>query len=315
VVQPPSPDSQKPRTDKKAVVASGVKKKGRLAVATVAKKRPVITRRQGSLSSTESAAKVEAQNADQSFAETVLLNFSQASLGKGKEPSMLQEDSTPEQLRVPSSKYRPFSKSTNPKATLPRRSNRRGSSEESAVETIAFGEPGPSSSSLRSTMDQKFSYKEVSEDVELQQTFLEAANIRGRKPSISMAQQLLDENEGPRLLATSEIADEKDPGRMRFKSAASLASTLADATGQLNLSGSNTPPPQETNAQGHNEGTGKVTDDMFAKRPLLPAPGNETATRGPDSPLARSKSQLTLLLQSDRSRSGQKRNTGGKKKG
>lgn len=317
VVQPPSPDSQNSKTDKKVTGSGGAKKKGRIVASTAGKKRPVITRRQSSQSSTDSAAKVEAQNTNQSSAERTPPTFPEVTHGKGNAPSRLQENFSPDHLATPPRK-RPSSKSVDPKRTSPRKLDRKGSGE-NAPESVTHGEAGPSSG-LRSIENQQIPNEEISEgELELQRTLLEEANTRVKKASRTPSQQAWSENEDLRvprtgLATTSDGTQDQDMGGIRLKSAASLAPTLADATGQLELGDSTTPLPQVTGSQWKNKGKGRDPDNMFAKRPVPSVSGNAAAPT-PDGPLAKSKSQLTLLLQKGRARSGEKKPTDGKKNG
>jgi hypothetical protein len=315
-VQPPSPDSQNSKSDKKATAASGAKKKGRIFASTVTKKRPVITRRQGSQSSTESAAKIEAQQANQPSAERTPPAFPEEPHGKGKAPYRLQENFSPEHLATLSPGKRSFSKTADPKRTSPRTLDQEGSGGERLPKISAQGEPGPSSG-LRSVGNQQNSDEEISEaELELQQTLLEAANARVKKSSGTLSQQALneDESEGPetRLATTSGSAHDQNVTGSRLKSAAILATTLADATGQLDLGDSTILLRQVLGAEGRNKGKGRDPDDMFAKMPVPSASGNAATT--PGGPLAKSKSQLTLLLRKDRASTGQQKPSDGKKK-
>jgi hypothetical protein len=315
VVQPPSPDSHSSKTDKKATGPGGAKKKGRVVASTAAKKRPVMTRRQSSQSSTDSA-KVEAHNANRSSAERTPPTFSEVFHSKERAPSRFHENLSPDHLATPPRK-RPSSKSADIKSTSPRKPDRKGSGE-SAPGTIAQGEVRPSPD-LRS-IDKKQISQEVSEgELELQRTLLEEAHSRVTKSSRASSQQVPNRNEDlralqPGLTTSSDGAHDQDMSGIRLKSAASLAPTLADATGELGLGDFATPLPRVTGAQDRKKGKGRDSDDMFAKRPVPPVSGVAAAPT-PEGALAKSKSQLTLLLQKDRGRSGEQKPADGKKKG
>ena len=318
VVQPPSPDSQNSKSEeKKAAAAGGAKKKGRVFASTVTKKRPVITRRQSSLSSTDSAARIEAQQAHHSSAERTWPTFPEEPHGKGKAPSKLQGNVSPEYLATLSPEKRSSSKTADPKRTSSRTVDQKDRSGKRLPDISAQEEPGPSSG-LRSAKDQQLSGDDISEEeLELQQTLLEAANAVVKKSSGTLFQQALNENEkeGPptRLATTSDGVHDQNMTGSRLKSAAVLAPTLTDATGQLDFGDSTIPLSQVLSAEGRNKGKGRDPDDMFAKRPVPSASGN-VATPTPGGPLTKSKSQLTLLLQKDRARTGEAKPSDGKKK-
>ena len=310
-MQPPSPESQYSKIDKKATGAGAAKKKGRVVASTASRKRPVITRRQSSQSSTESSAKIEAQNADQSSAERTSPTFPEVSYGKGKAASKVQEHFSPDHLATPPRKG-PSSKSVESKRASPRKPDRNGSGE-SAPRTTGRGEAGPSSG-LRSIEKQQIFHEEISQgELELQQTLHEEANAHVKKSSRSSSQQVLNENDvripQPTLATTSDGAH--DMSGIRLKSAASLAPTLTDATGELEVGDPATLLPKATGVQGKNKDKGRDPDGMFAKRPVPLLSGNAAAPT-PEGPLAKSKSQLTLLLQKDRARSGEQKPADGR---
>jgi hypothetical protein len=94
------------------------------------------------------------------------------------------------------------------------------------------------------------------------------------------------------------------------KGKASLAPTLTDASGEVNLGdvGVATAAGTSKSAAKKDKGKGRDAEDspnagMFAKRPIQPALPAEV----PDSTgsLTRSKSQLTLLLERDKARNGE----------
>ena len=314
VVQPPSPDSRNTKSDKKATIAEGGKKKGRIVASTAAKKRPVMNRRQSSQSSTDGAAKVEAQVANQLSTERTAPISSDITPGKGKAPSKLQENFSPDHLAAPSPRKRPSSKLIEAKGVSSRKPDRKNGGIERSPETVAQGEPGPSA--FRSIENQQTLEEEISEgELDLQQTLLDAANAGANKTSTTSSQQISNESDGshPTLATTSIGTHDTSMSGTRLKSAASLAPTLADATGQLNLSDSATPQPRVTGAEGRDKGKDRDPGDLFAKRPVPSASGNQAAPT-PDGPLAKSKSQLTFLLQKDRARTDEHKPTDREKK-
>ena len=320
-MQPPSPDSQTSKTDKKANVA---KKVGRVVPTAAKKTRPVITKRQSSQSSTDSTTKVEAQNANQSSAERTPPTFSEELRAKGKAPSRFQENFSPERLATQSPRKLLSSKPADPKRTSPRKQSRKGSSErrEGSTPEVTRGEPGPSSG-LRSIGNPQIPGQDMTEaDLKPQRTLLEEANARGKKntrmtPQPTSKEARNDDLHAPKtsLCTTSDGAQDQDIGAVGLlphgaKSTARVVSTLAAATGQLDLGDTTGAPlPQVTGAKGENKGKGRnhkevERTEMFPKRPVPPISGT-AATPVLEGSLARSKSQLTLLLEKDRARSGE----------
>ncbi|KAG0645109.1 hypothetical protein D0Z07_9255 [Hyphodiscus hymeniophilus] len=318
VVQPPSPDPQNPKSDKKTTIAGGAKKKGRIVASVSAKKRPVITRRQSSQSSTESAAKVEGQSVNQPSTGKTPPTFSQSSSGKGKAPSRLQENFSTEHLATPAPRERPPSKSGDPKPTSSRKPHPKNSGLNRSPEMAAQG-PGPSSGS-RSADTQRLPEAGTSEGLlELRRTVIEESNECVKNSSINSPHQVSDEREGSRgrqtsLATISDSVYDADMTGIGLKSAASIAPTLADATGQIDLGDSTPLVAQRTGSQGRNKGKGRGAQDMFAKRPL-PLASKTAASPIPDGSISKSKSQLTLLLQKDRDRTGEQKPTDGGKEG
>lgn len=322
VVQPPSPDSQNLTTDKKATVAGGGKKKGRVIPSAAKKTRPQISKRQSSQSSTDSGAKVEAATSKQSSAEKTPPTFSEVPHGKGKAPSRFQENFSPDHLGAQSSRKRQSSKSADAKGTSPRKPSRKGSEErkESASEPNR-GESGPSFD--RSIDNQLIRPGDVTEEelneLALQRTLLDDANARVKKGTRPTNDDLRVPQTSHRM---TDGSHDQDLGAMRLlpqhdaKSTASAAPTLTDATGQLDLSDTtSTSLSQVAVVKGKNKGKGRDPDEvqrteMFAKRPVPPVSGTVPIAEGS---LARSKSQLTLLLERDRARSGEHKSRDEKK--
>ena len=315
VVQPPSPDSQNSTTDKKATVAGGGKKKGRVIPSAAKKTRPQISKRQSSQSSTDSGAKVEAATSKQSSAEKTPPTFSEAPHGKGKAPSRFQENLSPDHSGAQSSRKRQSSKSADAKGGSPRKPSRKGSDErrEEGASEPDRGESGPSSRRLIDNQLVRPDDVTVEElhELALQKTLLDDTNARVKKAPRTI-------NDDPRVPQTShrttDGSHDQDLGAMRLlpqhdaKSTASAAPTLTDATGQLDLSDTTKISlSQIAVVNGKNKGKGRNPDEvqrteMFAKRPVPPVSGTAPIAEGS---LARSKSQLTLLLERDRARSGE----------
>ena len=105
---------------------------------------------------------------------------------------------------------------------------------------------------------------------------------------------------------TAKTSSRSQP--LKSKSSTTISKNFASATGQLDIG----------SAGAHctgKEGNGEI-DDMFAKRPIPSLPtGPSALSASVPSAMARSKSQLSMLLEKDRVRSGEKENDrDGKKK-
>ena len=337
-MQPPSPDSQASRTDKKAT--SGKKKSSYVASAGVKKKRPVIVRRQSSQtsqSSTESAARASeaAKSAAviQSSVERTPPTISEQPQARSKQPgeSRFQENFSPASERSPSSALSPRKRHSGKAGNFRRASPRKPASvarqgeipQKGTGEEALFGEPGPSNRP-RLVENPQTTVGDLSpeelEELELQRMLLEAANTRINK---EREDDLPDSTPGFQILHSSLRS--KSDGRnesegmsgLRLlqhdtKGTVSLAPTLTAATGQLDL-GEAGAAPQTAPSATAGKGKGRDHDEqrraeMFAKRPVQPITGSMAASV-PDSSgsLSRSKSQLTLLLEKDRKRSGDQR--------
>jgi hypothetical protein len=99
------------------------------------------------------------------------------------------------------------------------------------------------------------------------------------------------------------------------KSAAILAPTFTAATGELDLGENNVDYGPRTTQQNVGKGKGRNSEDMFTKIPVQPAAGPSSVAATTPSSLARSKSQLTLLLEKDRARGGEHKPKEDKRKG
>jgi hypothetical protein len=355
VVQPPSPDSQSLKSDNKSTAAHAKKKGGFVASNSAKKKtRPVIVRRQSSQtsqSSTEGAIRAseigQSSAPIQSSSERTPPTFSTQTQSHDKQnaQSRFQENFSPSPDRGASSSKSPKTKSRtlDPKRLSPRKSSTRPRKERTgATETleqtiVSTGNPGPSTQLPRvedlqasPVSTEGLTPKEL-EKLEMRQTLLEEANARKKSksnpqvvlPTTSEGFQVLhsslrsrsDGNHGPDAMGAMRMLPHD------VKSNASLAPTLAAATGQIDLGDKVLLEPQQS-VSDHSpivdKGKGRDPEeirhtDMFAKRPVPPV---QVAT-GPDpaTPLSRSKSQLTLLLERDRARSDEVEHGGGKSSG
>jgi hypothetical protein len=285
VVQPLSPDLRNRKTGKKA---------GKSIVSKLAKKRRVCVRRRTYQSSTGSATKVDAQISNQLSAETTPPKFSEDPQGKGKTHSKVQKSFSPHGLTV-QTKQHSF------------KQTRKESSEKRTSEAVAFGHPVPSR--LRSMENEKSPAGNLTHELEepkLQWILLEQAVTRVQREPPTSSQRSSDENKiedlsVPQisLRATAEGSRELDIAiRLPHdaKSTASPTLILADAARQIDLGDTTrTPLRQVTDAKREGRDPDKVKrTEKFTKIPIPP-------NSGKGSP-ARSKSQLTLLLQKDRAR-------------
>lgn len=204
----------------------------------------------------------------------------------------------------------------------------------SAQQTISDytenGDPGPST--LQRLENSQASSEELTseelEELEMQRILLAEANARmqeGPPPEADSVKGNLRSNarQSQRLQTQNRSASEGNLslGANRYlshgnKSATILAPTLTDATGEMELGGDATIEPTRATSRRTGKGKGKDLDqhttDLFAKIPVQPSTGAVVDT---PSSLARSKSQLTLLLEKDRARSGEHNPKDDKKKG
>ncbi|KAE8442605.1 hypothetical protein EG329_003028 [Mollisiaceae sp. DMI_Dod_QoI] len=338
VVQPPSPstESQNPQADKKTTAVQTKK----TFVASTKKKRPVIVRRQSSQtsqSSAEIAAATAAKASDsgqsssaiQSSSERTPPTFQEQSRGKGQ--SKFQENFSPS-LERPSGSAQSLKKRISRSADDKRHSQRRPASKsaDTPSEAALSGDPGPSKQlrrieNLQQNVDE-LSAKEL-EELELQKMLLEEANARVRRQTQTrQATQTSDlpesTTEGFRILhdslgSKSNTAQGTENAirllQHEEKGTTSAAPTLADASGHVDLGsiGHSEGHSSEASASKRvDKGKGRDPDElqqttMFAKRPVQPV--QAAATPDTSGPLSRSKSQLTLLLEKDRERSGGKK--------
>jgi len=93
---------------------------------------------------------------------------------------------------------------------------------------------------------------------------------------------------------------------LKSKSSTTISQNLAPATGQLDIGTTDTRPSNIPHNTDKHKGAGKM-DEMFAKRPIPSLPtGTSALSASVPSMMARSKSQLSLLLEKDRVRSGER---------
>ncbi|KAL2062201.1 hypothetical protein VTL71DRAFT_6467 [Oculimacula yallundae] len=180
-----------------------------------------------------------------------------------------------------------------------------------ATVVASNGDPGPSSKSGRVKTHQREEEgeeltQEELEEMEVQRIMLAEANARlqrnGAPSHLKMAR-----SKSPGSSATSAGVDAMRLVQHDSKGTPSLAPTLTDATGQLELGEVSTSvsrsPSSFVASSKEIKGKGKAAADteavdMFSKRPVTPANPAPVADT-----LSRSKSQLTLLLKKDKEKS------------
>lgn len=322
VVEPPSPESQNVKFDRKSS-PSGKKKGG--FVASGRKKRPVIVKRQNSQTSQSSSETVPTIVTVQSSSGRTA-----PSISDNPPPSRFQENFSLSPDRSKSPKKRNTLRVSDSKRTPPRNADvssagKTSTSDEFGKRNSSSGDPGPSTQLRRieNLQAEEVHSEDLTveglEETEVQRPLLIEANARvtratrrGPLPATSdgfrvLHKALRPHSEGKvdqKSLGAVQLLDHETKGR------ASLAPTLTDATGQVNLGdyGVAIAAGTSKSAAKKDKGKGRDAEDsptagMFAKKPIQPALPAEV----PDSTgsLIRSKSQLTLLLERDKARNGE----------
>jgi hypothetical protein len=328
VVEPPSPDSQNAKFERKSSPSLGKKKGG--FVASGRKKRPVIVKRQSSQTSQSSTEAVPSIATVQSSSEKTPPTFSEPSRNPPK--SRFQENFSPSPDRSKSPKKRNRLRASDSKRSPPGklaapREGKVARSGEIGERAVSSGDPGPSSQLRRieNLQDEVVPPEDLAaeelEEIEVQRTLLAEANARVKKDSRTVPSALPPTSDGFRVLHRSlrpqsdGKVEQKGLGAVQLldhetKGTASLAPTLADATGQVDLgkvgaTATNPPTPGSTSKKDKGKGRDPEripTAEMFAKRPVQPV--KVAAVLDSTGSLTRSKSQLTLLLERDRARIG-----------
>lgn len=215
-------------------------------------------------------------------------------LGRRQSPqSSTEKQEIPSSVETPPQKSRfqeNFSPSTkSPKKRSSLRTEDAKRSPKVTEEVIAAGDPGPSN--LR-PVENNQDLKPTAEEIEEQRVLLAEA-----KETIQKQQ------EKPSWQLHSSLRS-KSEGKLTSKSKAPSTVGLAPSLAQLDEP--TTPRTSVSSASlSLDKGKGRETASMFAKRTVMPvAPVIGTPEH---SGLSRSKSQLTLLLERDRVRSGEKK--------
>jgi hypothetical protein len=200
----------------------------------------------------------------------------------------------------------------------------------STSESPTDGDPGPSTLQRVENFQPSSGdlTSEELEELEMQRILLAEANARMQEGPLAEAESVkrnsrstTQHNQTLQSQNRSASEGNLNLGANRYlhqsnKSATILAPTLTDATGEVELGGNATNDPSRTSPRRLIRGKGKDPEqhatDLFAKIPVLPPP---SAVADTPSSLARSKSQLTLLLEKDRERSSEHKPKDDKKKG
>jgi hypothetical protein len=293
----------------------------------------VTVRRQSSQTSQSSAEAVPSITTVQSSSGRTPPTFSEQS--RNPPQSRFRENFSPSPDRSKSPKKRNTLRVSDSKRTPPRnadvaRAGKTSRSDEIGERNSSSGDPGPSTQLRRIENRQSeeappgdLATEEI-EEIEVQRTLLAEASACVKKEPRMAAGPFPPTSDGFRVLhralrpQSEGKVEQKGLGAVELldhetKGTVSLAPTLTDATGQVNLGDigvSHTAAPTSNSVSKNDKDKERDEEDipsarMFAKRPIQPALPPEI----PDSTgsLLRSKSQLTLLLERDRSRSGEHR--------
>ncbi|KAH8647438.1 hypothetical protein BGZ60DRAFT_228931 [Tricladium varicosporioides] len=323
VVQPPSPEGENTRPERKVAGAGPRKKTGFVASSGAKKKRPVIVRRQNSQasqtsqSSTESGRITDSGGSMQSPLQKTPPSISGVTTARIKQttPSKFQENFSPT-LRSPATQAKGQSSS---KGTPSPRKPAARRSQKATEEPSPDASPGPSQRP-QPLQDKQAPVVTFASDKKQEETPSgsdsteepkETQNVRNERS------QVLHKS----LRSRSDGEKDREMGAIRVsKSTASLAPTLAAATGH-NAVQNETSPTVEASRSLSSSSTldkGKGRDlgersrsDIFAKRAVQPVLASSTFE--PPGSMSRSKSQLSLLLEKDRARTAENSITNGKR--
>ncbi|TVY92762.1 hypothetical protein LAWI1_G001988 [Lachnellula willkommii] len=326
VVQPPSPDPESIKNDKKSSVPSGLKKTTSfVASSSTKKKRPVVVRRQSSQASQSSTDSPHLTGSTQSPSQRAAPSTSEQAQARSKHSvsSKFQENFSPSNRSSASSstqKHRAASKASDSKRNLPHKPPIEKGLKPKRQEAA---EAGPSNR-LRPAEYKQDEVEDLTsselEQLEIQRTLLEQANSSTEKPPRSPSNDRAQLQQKP-VKSRSDNDRSGDTGGLRMlphnSKFPTSAPTLTTANGQLDLKdptvNKSGPNSVSTSSSSIDKGKGRGSDDTqrtFTKRPVQPAAQAESE---PTGPLSRSKSQLTLLLEKDRSRGPGDPKSNGKK--
>jgi hypothetical protein len=320
VVQAPSPGSKNAKFEKKSTVAAK-KKAGFVAAGAAKKKRPVYVRRQNSQSSADSVKTNDSPKIPSSQGSA------QSSLGRsplGRSPPLMPAPGPSRGNQQATSKFQEQFSPDPPVTSAPRQqSESRKDTKGSKTSTpksqasksrerkpeVKSPRPLEKQSSRNVPREQRTSQPTQSVISPTTAEEYEVLSLEGStRQNTELNRRPTDDRSRNQFLQRSSSGMGYDAlGIMHHdrKSSASLASTLTPATGQLQLGdaaidfeGEPSPkrPTAKDKGKGRAEGEYK-RDDFFTKRPVQPVA--MAAPSEPVASLARSKSQLTLLLEKD----------------
>lgn len=279
VVQPPSPDRAQAKPEKK--VTSGKKARGYVTAPAV--KRPVIFRRKSSQSSTESPARsVEtASSGLESSLEAPTPTYPEADTNRGKPQSKFLENFSPAN-RLPSPSRAKPATNVDAKRLSPRspRKDRAGANLKTPESTLA---------DRRRTSDGDL----VSREHEAR----EAEEGKGRTDvRVPPRRSQSDMFQGTQRRDTREVNASRYLSS-DTKSSASIAPTLAAATGQVAV-GEEDSAARRPGLKAPDKGKRRASDESRPGKTVPPRPPNGEA----EVSWTRSRSQLSLVLEKDRAR-------------
>ncbi len=331
---PPLAQGADATVDKKPANASLGKKKANFVASK--KKRPVIVRRQNSQSSTDNIGR--ASEAVRQTSAPIMQSSAErtspmpSAQSRKAQRSKFQENFSPSSGR-PSTHSKPLkegdSRSENGRGAQKDNFSGFGTIDEDQPVEANIDEPGPSNQlrQIENSQNSEAGIEPTAEQVDVQRVLLEDVNNRMETKQEDVlaptSPTLADIPEGPAQILHKSLRSNSDMTygfhdmhAMRLlhnhqnKSNASLAPTLTTVSGEIELGESHSSGGDSSNSNTPkklDKGKGKDSEDshpteMFAKIPVQPVqapPASEASI------LARSMSQLTLMLKRDRARSGE----------
>jgi hypothetical protein len=325
VVQPPSPGIKNAKGEKKTS-SSGKKKAGFVAAGPSKKKRPVMVRRQNSQSSADSIKTTDnvrlpssQGSAQSSLVKSPLISALAEARGKPPATSKFQEQFSPEYN--PPVTSAPLDREESRKESKTSNSSSHKSQSSKARERKQDKSPRPSEKRGSCDGSQEPQTKSQRVPSTTSQVMLEEDELLmlegSTRKNTEQNRRLTDDGKRNTLLHRSRSGTDYDvlgimhQGR---KSSPSSASTLTPATGHVAMGNTSvhTAPSTASSAapksspkrfSANDKGKGRAEsefprEDIFAKRPVQPV-GITATSEQPTRSLARSKSQLTLLLEKD----------------
>jgi hypothetical protein len=318
-VQPPSPDRPSVQPEKRAATSGNGSKKVRGVVSSPSTKRPVVFRRKSSHSSTESPARSMETASSGLGSSLEMPAYLEVDDNDSTQPlqSKFRENFSPSN-RLPSlPQNKHGARNIDSKRLSPRQSTvpRKDRAGQAAGSDNSLEDSGPSA---LSTVDRRSSSKgdpiaKEQEAIESRKTLApqDHANESQLTTETPPRRSQSDTFQGSQrtLQPTSDSKEPRDAGVLHYlsseaKSTPSLAPTLAAATGQVALGSAVDPPAKPSGSKKPDKGKRRASDE--ARTGKTPSRKTAVSSNGKEdaSSLARSKSQLALVLEKDRARSG-----------